>query len=797
MSSRSVNGAVDHEAGENNNESAMTDDGNQLQQPQQNNEKATVLAATAISSLKSTPVQPTTDDLSSTTIGTNDVALEDEMDRFLEILNRRVHGEVSNEKVELAISGILSKIGAVVPPGPSSVADIKAAAAAGGGGAAAAIGTADIGTVTSSISRRGTDAAQTKARASKGGNNNNNNNTITKSSKRRNVSYGRQPEAAIQMDTGNYDDDDDDDDKHDESTINDADKGKDQTPESIYSPTRRSPRLKPTSTLASIPYSASTFADTATKKQDERGRNRVTFQSLESDVIIKSTTSKLALSNRVTSRKRRSSDGTTDEEKSEHKEIGADGDHEEMDKSKEENHNDKEDENSSSKSETIHSDEDENEEDYEDIISQIPMGREAAKMMTAFGDGPQPNPQALEKALLGTRHSLQLAIMDARKVRRRLQQDYESARKTVTPYRYRDKKKRKSSGVVMDADVDATAVTSSSTATASVGTAPKSATPKALTSAGSINPQMLYRALAEGHDKLSYDHKCGFHMEELTHLFPEEMRAYQRWNEMHEEYEHSGTESKTVPVDIVDDDGDVVLESSGTKSSQQSDGIPIPDEVDTTEPDGGHLRERAANFDLRTDRMDGEWYVSQYAKVRQGSFLSRGNQTKRSALEIEWDKGRRKRGKQASGTWENMSAKSVRFLHWVGFDPPNLFPPDQEVTEALAFLAYDRLGQIIEKAIFIRNNGVVPEGGGWRCPSMNIDGDGVTHQEGKDGRQTVASVWEIPEGEQLSAEDIERALQDADIKPAAVHGSHDGSRLSVQKYFGPGWEERLELEMEE
>ena len=50
----------------------------------------------------------------------------------------------------------------------------------------------------------------------------------------------------------------------------------------------------------------------------------------------------------------------------------------------------------------------------------------------------------------------------------------------------------------------------------------------------------------------------------------------------------------------------------------------------------------------------------------------------------------------------------------------------------------------------------------------------------------------------LGAQDIERALDDPDIKPATVYGTEDSNAASsVQLYFGPGWEDRLELEMEE
>ena len=168
--------------------------------------------------------------------------------------------------------------------------------------------------------------------------------------------------------------------------------------------------------------------------------------------------------------------------------------------------------------------------------------------------------------------------------------------------------------------------------------------------------------------------------------------------------------------------------------------------------------------------MKDDWYV-EYAKVRQGSFLPGSGRARRSKTEIEWDRLRKiKKGRHAAGEWENISGRAVRFLHWLGFDPPNLYPPDEETTQALAFLAYDRLGRIVEKAIFLRNE--------------------------KDDQ--ARSLWELPQGEQLSVRDIERAMEDPDIKPATVYGTEESkTSSSVQLYFGPGWEDRLELEMEE
>ena len=74
---------------------------------------------------------------------------------------------------------------------------------------------------------------------------------------------------------------------------------------------------------------------------------------------------------------------------------------------------------------------DDDDEEYQDQISMVPMGREGTKMMTTFGDGPRPVPKAVEIALLGTRETLQLAIMDARAIRRRAKQTFEEARQTL------------------------------------------------------------------------------------------------------------------------------------------------------------------------------------------------------------------------------------------------------------------------------------------------------------------------------------------------------------------------------
>jgi len=60
-------------------------------------------------------------------------------------------------------------------------------------------------------------------------------------------------------------------------------------------------------------------------------------------------------------------------------------------------------------------------------------------------------------------------------------------------------------------------------------------------------------------------------------------------------------------------------------------------------------------------------------------------------------------------------------------------------------------------------------------------------------------AWsELPPGQQLTKEDIDWALDDPDIKPRALHSTNENNAVPpAQLYFGPGFEERLELEMDE
>ena len=286
-----------------------------------------------------------------------------------------------------------------------------------------------------------------------------------------------------------------------------------------------------------------------------------------------------------------------------------------------------------------------NDEDYQDELEQIPLGKPGAQMMTTFGDGPKPAPEAVSAALLGCRRCLQVAIWDARGLRRTSKEDFSRAKKSLSTRR---------GGVEHTYGVD---------------------------------PKMLFRALSKN-DKLAYDPKCGFDVEQLQKLFPEEMAAYFRWVDMRAAYEESSAEQQT--VQDKEGDGDKEEEKDGKDGKS---GDIAKDVDDSSATISGRLYERAGHFDTRTKKMKKNWYLK-FAKTRQGSFLPRG----RSKAQLQWDQSQTtKAGQKTAGVWHTMPAASVQFLHWAGFDPPELPPPDEITTHALAFLAYNFLGKIVEK----------------------------------------------------------------------------------------------------
>jgi hypothetical protein len=355
----------------------------------------------------------------------------------------------------------------------------------------------------------------------------------------------------------------------------------------------------------------------------------------------------------------------------------------------------------------------------------IPLGHDGRKMLVTFGDGPSPHPMVVQAALLGARRMLQLAIKDARALRRYYKGEYGQARKAVHGgnQNVRVNKLTRSPVVTKDSMEDAS---------------------------------LLFRALVS-HDRLAYDPKCGFDIEQLQELFPEEMNAYERWNEFHEEYEAS----KDTPDEIENDQDGIKKESD-------------QDDKDVDDVKGGHLLERVANFDSRTNEMGKEWYL-QFSDLRQGSFLPRRSNRQADRELDENRPSHNARGRARDGHWNLMPLNAIRFLHWVGFDPQSALPaPSLETTHALSFLCYDFLGRIVERAIALRL-------------------ESTSRQSKTKGEK----VLELPQGQQLEVEDIRRAMKD--IKPSSLFSSSDATSKpeSFQLYFGEGFERRLEMEMDE
>ena len=134
----------------------------------------------------------------------------------------------------------------------------------------------------------------------------------------------------------------------------------------------------------------------------------------------------------------------------------------------------------------------------------------------------------------------------------------------------------------------------------------------------------------------------------------------------------------------------------------------------------------------------------------------------------------------------------------MGFDLTSSIPPPNEATaNALAFLAYDFLGKVVEKAIFLRRLAQREKirAGKGRGNVKGEDGDG-DDDDGDD------FLLELKGTDQLTMEDIDRSLNDSTIVSEPLYGATNSSLGGTggskpQLYFGPGFEERLEMEIEE
>jgi hypothetical protein len=375
------------------------------------------------------------------------------------------------------------------------------------------------------------------------------------------------------------------------------------------------------------------------------------------------------------------------------------------------------------------------------LYADIPLGYQGARMMTTFGDGKQPLPDAVAATLMGVRRMLQVAIQDARYLRRRHRQIYASAKRSVGA----DNKIAKEFKHVKF----------------------------------EFSTEVLFQA-SEGHDPLAKEHKCGFAIGDLHILFPEELNAYMRWSAMNAETAaakqlqpngNNNNNNETPPEVVVDD---VEPATAATE-----DLLLLTNEEQAVKD--GHLQDRAAMFDVRTHRMPDSWYMT-YSELRKGSFLppQRGRKSTNS--------------NSATSGWGKLKLEAIRFLHWCGFDPesPTLPPPNEDTVDALAFLGYDFVGRVVEKAIAIRKYG----------DNNNNEAARVPRQE---------QLLELDDHQQLTAHDIAQAM--AQLNPVPLYSSSSSNNNNSSSssaptdmnrgvkahplYFGPGFENRLEMEIEE
>jgi hypothetical protein len=377
-------------------------------------------------------------------------------------------------------------------------------------------------------------------------------------------------------------------------------------------------------------------------------------------------------------------------------------------------------------------------------LEEIPFGKMGERMLVTFGDGTQPHLDVISEVLLGTRSCLQRAILDARALHRLHKEQWHQARAAAMMH---------SSSSVRDNMKKTGELTA---------TAPSTG-----------DSELSFRALG-GIDPLRFDTPCGFGIEQLQKLFPEEMSAYQRWKNMHKAYiENAADDLKQSKDDNDDDDM-----NNNNKQDTEDDGGD-----DGTIDYGGRLTLRLANFDARTTEMGDDSYLK-FADYRRGSFLSK-NRGAPTADMKEWKEKQatKKRGRPSKRTnWQNLHISCVVFLHWVGFDQRSaLSPPNEETTQALGFLAYDFFGKIVEKAVSLRLES--------------------TSSKGK-ARKLFGSeepILELTGGDQLGVDDIKRSL--AEVNLNSLYSSTDidlgNSSKIAQLYFGPGFEDRLELELDE
>jgi hypothetical protein len=211
------------------------------------------------------------------------------------------------------------------------------------------------------------------------------------------------------------------------------------------------------------------------------------------------------------------------------------------------------------------------------LYSDIPLGKQGAKMMTTFGDARSgPDPAAVAATLLGARKMLQTILHDARHVRRHYRKVYRHAKETL-----------------------------------------RHDAPQKPVLQEEWTTELLYKAL-KGYDPQATAPPCGFGLPELRQLCPEEMNAYARWNALHDA---AVVDTEKKEAEMVAVAAAAAVASKAAKEDEDDD--EDVDDDDAEEGDRivdmalteGHLQERAEQFDLRTDRMEKGWYLK-FSNIR-------------------------------------------------------------------------------------------------------------------------------------------------------------------------------------
>lgn len=346
----------------------------------------------------------------------------------------------------------------------------------------------------------------------------------------------------------------------------------------------------------------------------------------------------------------------------------------------------------------------------------VPYGKQGAQMLATFGDARRPAPETVRAALDAARVLVHAATADARRLRSRFLRDYGDVKRSLRSHRPERPRRR-----------------------------------------GEWSAELVYQAMVKNARHNSAAEGC-FTTQELQILYPEELHVYDRWRLMKQKAEKQSKGGEdTAKSDAEEEEEDDDEEEKKFQEEKMKEF-----------PASGHMAERCEQFDRRTDRMKKKRYL-EFSEIRRGSFL--GRVTKADPVEEDHAAA----AAADAGKWARMASTYLKFLLWCGFDPQSSVPPPNEpTTEALAFLAYNFLGRVVEHAIRLRN---------------------------ETRKQRTGGVVEVPRGEQLEAVDIENAMKDPRVRQARIFDDDPddddpGNGVGTQLYFGPGFETRLELELE-